>query len=229
MKHLIRMAVLVAFCLGFFSLGAYAEETVINKDGQPVLLKDDNTWELVDTSGDDGKVIFRIIDGVDSHASYASKDDFDKITHHVNFAGCLYKVEAENRTKHTVKVDYFSITQNDIEMFPRGHMAYAFYQYHKVLEPGQKEWSTGSAHQDKPLLAWTDLETKQAPTDKEIEALIERYGCKAQTGKIYLEKSGTDQDIVIFSSDSGISGAAVRAFVKTSQTGVYPLQKKIRW
>ena len=171
MKNLILIAVMC-----FFSSLVVSDEIVMNKDGQPVLLKDDNTWELVDTSGDDGKVIFRIIDGVDSHASYARKDDFDKITHYDNYVGCLYKVEVENRTEHKVKVDYFHLRQNDKKMFPRGHMAYAFYQFKKVIEPGQKEWSTGSAHYEEPLRAATDLKTKEEPTDTEIETLIKEYG-----------------------------------------------------
>ena len=224
MKKLILIAVM---CL--FSGLVISEEIVMNKDGQPVLLKDDNTWELVDTSGDDGKGIFRIIDGVDSHASYARKDDFDKITHYDNYVGCLYKVEAENRTEHTVKVDYFHLRQNDKKMFPRGHMAYAFYQFKKVIEPGQKEWSTGSAYYEEPLRAATDLKTKEEPTDAEIETLIERYGCKAQTGKIYLATSGPDYEFVIFSPDSGVTDTAVRSFVKTTQSGMFPLQEKIRW
>ena len=212
-----------------FSGPVVSDEIVMNNDGQPVLLKDDNTWELVDTSGDDGKVVFRIIDGVDSYKSYARKDDFDKITHYDNYVGCLYKIEAENRTKHTVKVDYFKLRPNDKDMFPRGHMAYAFYQFKKVIKPGQKASSTGSTYYDEPLRAKTDLKTKGEPTNSEIEILIKRYGCKAQTGKIYLAKSGSDEAIVIFSPDSGVTDSAIRSFVKTSQTGVFPLQEKIRW
>lgn len=224
MKRLVLIAVM---CL--FSGLVTSDEIVLNKDGQPVLLKDDNTWELVDTSGDDGKVVFKIIDGVESHASYARKDDFDKITHYDNYVGCLYKIEVENRTEHKVKVDYFHLRQNDKEIFPRGHMAYAFYQMKKVIEPGQKESSTGSAYYDEPLTARTDLQTKEEPTNAEIESLIKRYGCKAQTGKIFLATSGPDNPFVIFSPESGVTDAAVRSFVKTSQTGMFPLQENIRW
>ena len=208
---------------------SYAEEIVINTKGESVLLKSDGTWEILSSSGEDGKVVFRIIDGVDSYESYARKDDFEKITHYDNYVGCLYTIEAENRTKHTVKVDYFKLRQNDKDMFPRGHMAYAFYQFNKVIEPGKKASSTGSTYYDEPLRAKTDLKTKGEPTNAEIETLIKRYGCKAQTGKIYLAKSGSDEAIVIFSPDSGVTDSAIRSFVKTSQSGMFPLQEKIRW
>jgi hypothetical protein len=214
--------ILIAFmCL--FSSHVISEEIVMNKEGQPVLLKDDHTWELVDTSGDDDKVVFRIIDGVDSQASYARKDDFDKITHYDNYVGCKYNIEIENRTEHKIKVGHFMLTQNDKKMFPRGHMAYALYQFRKVIEPGQK-----FAKSDDSLTARTDLKTKEPPTNAEIEMLIERYGCKAQSGKIFIRSGfGETKPFIIFSSESDIVDAAVRSFVKTSQTGMYPLQEKI--
>jgi len=220
MKRSIRITVLVAVFFGFYGLGAYAEETVINNDGKPVLLMDDHTWKLIDTSGDDGKVVFKIIEGVDSHASYARKDDFKKITHYDHYVGCLYRIQIENRTKYKVKIGNFDIKQTGV----RG---YAFYQFNKILEPGEMKSTVGGS-QDKPLRNKTDLKTKEPATNSEIETLIKKYGCKAQSGKIYID-ANNDGKTFVFSPESGISDAAVKSFVKISQTGVYPLREKIHW
>ena len=49
----------MAFSFNAFS---YEGEIVVNKKGQPVLLKNDNTWEILNPSGLHNKVVFTIID-----------------------------------------------------------------------------------------------------------------------------------------------------------------------
>ena len=45
------------------------------QDGCCKLLKDDNTWVLMDTSGDKGKVLFKISDAVDYIKYYENRHD----------------------------------------------------------------------------------------------------------------------------------------------------------
>ena len=181
---------------------------------------DDHTWKIIDTSGDDGKVVFKVIEGTDKYRNYAEKDDFGKIKNYTHFAGCEYKMQVENRTKYKVKIGSFFIMQNDRKMFDRH--ARVDYFVNAVLEPGEKKSKVGRH----PLLATTDLKTKEPATSSELTTLFKRYGCKAQSGSKLFFK-GTSKT-VIFSPASGISGAAVKPFVKISP-GVYPLQEKIHW
>lgn len=214
------------FCFfGFTNLGASANEIVINNEGKPVLLMDDNTWKFIDTSGDDDKVVIEIIKGVDSHESYARKDDFDKFTHYDTYGGCKYTVEVKNRTQHPVKVETFHLQSNDREMFTGNFgFEYAFYIFAKVIEPQESHSTTENLIAGKnPLI------TEKPPTNPELQTLYLRSGCKAQVGKIFISKSNIDEDIVIFSTESGIAKTAVSSFVKGSPSGVYPLDERIRF
>ena len=63
MKKLLLL-LFISLCFVAFSFNAfsYEGEIVVNKKGQPVLLKNDNTWEILNPSGLHNKVVFTIID-----------------------------------------------------------------------------------------------------------------------------------------------------------------------
>ena len=65
MKKLLLLLLLsLSFVAFSFNAFSYEGEIVVNKKGQSVLLKNDNTWEILNPSGLDNKVVFTIIDTV---------------------------------------------------------------------------------------------------------------------------------------------------------------------
>ena len=101
MKKLILIAVM---CL--FSGFVVADQIVQDKDGKAVLLKDDNTWEFIDTSKEKGKIVFSIAEAKDSFiANRENKDDMDEVKSYSQFFGCEYYFEIENNTSYKVKIN----------------------------------------------------------------------------------------------------------------------------
>tara|TARA_B100000929_G_scaffold227301_1_gene183583 strand:+ start:174 stop:503 length:330 start_codon:yes stop_codon:yes gene_type:complete len=83
----------VAFSFNAFS---YEGEIVVNKKGQPVLLKNDNTWEILNPSGLHNKVVFTIIDSFNKIYIWPVKDEWGEPKEH----GFLYII------KHLVTQGY---------------------------------------------------------------------------------------------------------------------------
>ena len=109
-------AMSILFVLAQFGV-SHAEEIVMNKEGKSVLLKDDGTWELISSEGEDGKVVFMIKKGTDYADSYPRKDDMEEFSHYDNSVGCNYSITVKNNTKFKVKVDSFKIVTNNSKLF----------------------------------------------------------------------------------------------------------------
>ena len=76
----------MAFSFNAFS---YEGEIVVNKKGQPVLLKNDNTWEILNPSGLHNKVVFTIIDSFNKIYIWPVKDEWGEPKEH----GFLYIIK----------------------------------------------------------------------------------------------------------------------------------------
>jgi len=216
-----KLTLISLFVFSFVSI-AICGEIVIRKDGKPVLLKEDHTWELVDTSGDKRKVIFRIVDAVDKTASYEIKDDMGEFSHYKSYAGCKYTLAIENRADFKVKVGDFSICTDNKKLFPDFSGRSELVQIGEVLKPGEKYITKGEFQVQ--TLFKVVKKSKELLTAEEKKIFIEKYGCKAQSGSIYLRGMN-----IIFSKDAGIADNAVRSFVKGSLIGVYPLKEEIEF
>jgi hypothetical protein len=224
MKHLIRTAILVAVFLGFYGLGAYAEETVINKDGKPVLLMDDHTWKIIDTSGDDGKVIFKITEAVDTIEVLAKKNDMDEFSHWKVFSGCKYTLTADNNTDFKIKVNHFYLKSTQTDIFT-GSGNRGFIQWGNIIEPG-KSYTDKGDYGIAEIYKIIEGKPKKQPSQERKTELSEKYGCKSQSGSIYLRSK---PKFVVFSKNAGISDSAIKLFVKGSPNGIYPLREKIEF
>ena len=214
------MTKVLTICFIFMFAGVVSgEELVVNKDGNLVPLKDDHTWVLweeIDTPGGDGKVVFRIIEGIDKHATYEMFDDFNEFSHYSNHVGCEYTIEAENKTEHKVKVNKVAfILHGD------GDPNIGMY-WDQIIEPGQKFATSGYLR-----ATGRGIETEIKLTGPEVGKLFQKYGCDAQSGRVYFYEY--DTPLITFSKESNIFGAAARLFVETSQTGKYPILEKITW
>ena len=219
-----RLLLLVAITV--FSGFVVSDEIVINQDGNPVLLKDDNTWELVDTSSDDGKVIFSITNAVDNVSWYEEKDDMDEFLYWRVFGGCKYHLTVENRTAHKIRVENFRLRSS----LTRIYVGYsALIQFKKVVEPGASYTAGDNMGFDiGQIYARANDQSKEVPTEERKNELVEKFGCKAQSGSIYLSAAMYPK-FLTFSADAGIAKSAIKNFVKGSQNGIFPLKEKIQF
>ena len=83
MKKLLLL-LFISLCFVAFSFNAfsYEGEIVVNKKGQPVLLKIDNTWEILNPSGLHNKVVFTIIDSFNKIYIWPVKDEWGEPKEH---------------------------------------------------------------------------------------------------------------------------------------------------
>jgi hypothetical protein len=212
--------ILLVVLSGFYGLSVYAEEIVVNKKGEPILLKDDGTWEVVSTKGEEGKVVFSIRKGTDKSLSYARKDDMDEYSHHVNYVGCDYIIEVTNKTEYKIKINSFHIATKKNDFWTPDALA----QFDKLIEPGNS--FVGKGDYGRGWIYHKGSNTKQLPTDDQIKKWQSQYGCEAQKGSIFI-KSADEENEIVFSKTSGISDDAKSSFLMGSNKGMYPLMKEI--
>ena len=225
MKRTIWTVMLCLVLFGFHNLNVYADEIVVNKKGEPVLLKDDGTWEVMSTKGEDGKVVFSIRKGTDHTFSVARKNDMDEFTHYDTYAGCVYNIEVKNKTKHKTKINIFKIATNNSKLIPNRMDRTSLLQFGKVIEPGNSFIGKGMYKVGK--ISTKAGKTKQTPKDDKIKLWKSQYGCEAQSGSIFIKPSGMGKDIA-FSKESGVSDDAKSSFLIGSSKGMYPLMKEIK-
>ena len=92
-----------------------ADEVLVNKEGNPVLLKDDGTWELIPDEGEDGKVVFMIKEGRNYAFEHAKEDEMGDFSHYRNYVGCYYTITIKNKSKHKAKVNMFKLAlENEV-------------------------------------------------------------------------------------------------------------------
>ena len=217
-------AMSIVFILAQFSF-ALAEEIVMNKEGKSVLLKDDGTWELISSEGEDGKVVFMIKKGTNYQKSYPRKDDMEEFSHYDNNVGCKYMITVKNNTKFKVKVESFKIATNNSKLFSDRMTRDSLIQFRQVIKPGETFTGKGNYKVGGPRM-WAD-KTKELPTEKQKKKWISKYGCEAQKGSIFL-KPGHGK-FMTFSKDSGVAEDAMQNFVIGSSNGMYPIKKDIEF
>ena len=200
-----------------------SDEIVINKNGDAVLLKTDGTWEVMDTSSEDGKLVFSIRSAANYHNSYPRKNDMDEFSHYSNIVGCVYNIEVKNNTDFKIKVDKFKIESNNKKLFDDHMTRNSLIQFGKVLNPGEVYIGKGQYKEGGPR-QWVD-KTKELATDEQIEMWTNKYGCDAQNGSIFITTADMGKDVA-FSETSGISEEAKNNFIVGSQSGVYPIIKE---
>ena len=197
-----------------------AADIVKNSSGKLVKLNEDFTWELVDLSSESGRVVFNVSSGEDHYKSYVKKDDFGNVKKINHYFGCTYNVTISNNTDHAISVGYFELR---LEGLDKG----AFIILKETIPP-QTSIETHD-HFDKTPLRSLVTETKKPLTDDETAAMIKKFGCKAQSGEVYIQrKREANWYFLKFDPSSGIADDVVLDFVVTSENGVYPLQKQIR-
>jgi len=254
MKKLILIAVM---CL--FSGLVISEEIVMNKDGKAVLLKDDNTWELVDTSKEQGKVVFSIAKAVDEFtANQEKKDDMEVVVGYNQNFGCQYYLTIENNTSHPVKIGDVGVGTNlQFDDMPAskiwGNTPVSWNWKGKIGDGrhvkdgdrntlGEKyamamlgevikpgEKFVGSGFFDKVNLVFFVETTKEPISDEKIKEYVKKFGCGAQEGTVYLRRVA-QRKFITFSEESGIlSDDEQSKFVVGSSTGVAPLKEEIYW
>ena len=94
----------------------------------------------------------------------------------------------------------------------------------EVLQPGETIQGGGDLYTGPKT-----TETKKLPTPEQEKEFLNKYGCNAQSGKLFLSVVSTDMEdpSVIFSKTSGVADNAVRTFLVGNPNGMYPLKEKI--
>ena len=218
-----KLLILLFSLFLLYSPSVFAEEIVMNKNGESVLLKSDGTWEvLLPNDGEKGKVIFLIQKATNKHFEFAKNDDFDEFSHFSNDVGCTYAIQVTNNTNHKIKLESFVIVTRNEKTWKN---YFGRSDFNTVIKPGESY--TGSDWSEVGTIDTKVDDTKELATDEQINKWFAQYGCEAQKGSIYIMSAFNSYPDIIFTKDSGISEVEKNNFIIGSNDGVYPLEEGI--
>jgi hypothetical protein len=237
MKKLFLLLLLsLSFVAFSFNAFSYEGEIVVNKKGQSVLLKNDNTWEILNPSGLHNKVVFTIIDTVNLISIRPIKDDFGDVKEKKVFAGCSYQFSVKNNTKYRVKIVDPDFSNRAVykklykpSSWPEYYTSPYFREKDKPLMPGQE---INSATNWDEIMGNTglSLNPNQSLTSKQETEIKAKYGCDAQTREgLQIVMGLTDgEPVVAFPSSANISRKELKYYVAGNPFGKYPIQEEMR-
>lgn len=181
-----------------------------------------NSFEKIEN----GKVVFKIVYAEDYIKSLDFNDDFGEFSHYGNYVGCTYRIEITNNTDHKIKINTFKISTKDTKLFPDRMSRDALIQYREVIERGQSFVDRGMYKEGGP---YSEVDqTKELPSQEQINKWFLQYGCEAQRGNIYIKASDSlDSENIVFTKESGITEGNKNDYLIGSSEGVYPLMEKI--
>jgi len=169
-----------------------------------------------------GKVVVRITSAVPSYSLESENNDFEELLGYNLSVGCKYTVEIENKTPHKVKLEGLVLETNHPEI-PRGIYGSAIIVSKEVFDPGQK--SIPFTLYGNKLEKRFELLPK-VPSDEKKNKMIEKYGCDAQAGTLYLDAHPMHPIIATFAKSTGIKDPSNEYIIGHSY-GDYPLKKYV--
>ena len=203
-----------------FTTSSIADETVINKNGDSILLKDNGTW--IKLNQPKGKVGFSIYKADEYLKSYIEKTEFGEFSHYRNYYGCKYLIMAKNNTPYQVKIKKFELESN-AKMFSRSKSD--FLQWDKVIAPNDSFIGKGDY---KTARISTDVSnTSNLPNKAQILAWKNEYGCQAQSGSLSITSPGYPTTDIEFEKNTEITNLTKNNFIVGSESGVYPIHPKV--
>jgi hypothetical protein len=199
-----------------------ADEVVLNKAGDSILLKSDGTWSVINDQSEDGRIVFMISQGENYYSRRKWVDQFEKFLRYDNYIGCRYHVTIKNNLNIQIHVNGFNLQTDNIQLFSRN--SYSFHQFNQVINPGSSFEGTG-AYQSGTI---TKTHKSTGDLSKNTKAnLFEKYGCDAQKGSIYVNYVKLNPFISV-PEGGKITNSTVDSFVIGSSKGKYPLQEQLR-
>ena len=115
----------------FLVTSSNADEVIFNKDWNPVLLKDDHTWEFIDVKGNEGNIVFSVVNVKTELRESIVENEFGELVYDYGLY-FTFKVSVENKTSHPVYID-------KIRLYPVIKMYdHVYIYFNKKIEPGEK-------------------------------------------------------------------------------------------
>ena len=239
-----NVLILVSLFFAMQSLSV-AEEIVLNKKGQKILLKDDGTWETVKEEIVVGKVLIKITSATDNYFPIIRKDNFDDFSHYENYVGCKYSYSVENRLQKKILFNGFLMTSDasiDYISNPFGICGESsrcfqvcYNCHHQVIYPDE---IYKFEHQDLDGNLQVSFDGLYSFINKSpallsaenLKLYFEKFGCRAHKDKLSVIMS---QDkitneiypIIEFSSSEMIKPKDTYSFIEVPSS-VHALQKK---
>lgn len=218
-----KKLILIAFMCLFSSL-VLSDQIVVDKDGKPVLLKDDHTWEFVDTSQVKGKLVFTVVKAKDWFRLKKITDDFDY--KYYPSVGCEYKISAENNTDYRVRIIESFVLPTD-EKFGWMYPNYGNrFKCDFILEPGE---TRTCPYPSRVLQGLKENKLKEEPTEEETKELIVQQGCDAQRGFLTISRGSDDSskvENIVFDTDL-ITPESITNYIAGNPNVPYPLPEKV--
>jgi len=242
MKKLLPLISLVSLGFLAFSLNAvgYEGEIVVNKKGQSILLKNDNTWEILNSSDLDNKIVITIIDAFNKISIRAVKNDFGEVKEQRVWAGCSYQFSVKNNTKYKVKIVNIEVSNKSVYdklyepnySIPESTSHPRFLESNQLLIPGEEVKSEALWQWDKIMgKTGISLNPGQSLTSNQETEIKTKYGCDGQSKEKGLQivmglTSG--KPVVAFPSSANISRKELKYYVVGNPFGKYPIQEEMR-
>jgi hypothetical protein len=170
------------------------------------------------------RVIVRITGAGDLYKKETKNNDFDEFQGYDVDVGCQYTFEIENHTSHRVKLETFAVKTDHPDLqgsvYDKSELLHPMSNVDaKTLKPGEKVVpSTTLGGITKSIKLLPNL-----PSDEEKNKMIEKFGCDAQAGTLYLDIHPMHPIIATFANSTGIKDAA-NEYIIGEPYGDYPLQ-----
>jgi len=214
----------------FFIPSLQADEIVINKEGKPIKLHNDNTWSYVDTSKNTGKLVFSITNAEDYIRIKKIKDDFGNFIKTTGDVGCKYQLTAVNNTKYDVSIKKVHVVSNNEKVGSVFVSNMNDNSCNTILKSGESVLCNSGGSKAWVYTYLEKFRLSETPTKEKIDELQKQYGCDSQSGHLFISR-GWDSDKpknIVFNDDSGlITQKTIKQYISGDVNGVYPLLETI--
>jgi peptidoglycan hydrolase-like protein with peptidoglycan-binding domain len=162
-----------------------------------------------------GKVVFAVSSAEDEIKISPDEDESGKLTGFDVLAGCRYTFLVKNLTKYNIKVFGFSVGRESI-----GKTAPVQMNTHI---PAGESYKGVSKHEQVRFASWTKLDQKEEPSVKQQKEILDKLGCNAQKGTIFLEYSSA-KNFMKFPRKARFKDRSIVKFVAADESAAVPIR-----
>ena len=198
------------------------KEVVMGRDGRPIALFKDGSWDFANEEGSqENKIVIRITEATAHFDTSKDTDKFGAVSYRYYF-GCKYTAEARNNTKFKFNIYAFTInselSNSDLSDTFSKNSADFHVMGGGLIDPGVS-LNVGNGK------IWYKIPSNQIMDDATISKFKEKYGCAAQQAAGLYATGSFGWKLGIFEPNANIKEEHVKSFMTTTQ-GVVAVKSK---
>jgi peptidoglycan hydrolase-like protein with peptidoglycan-binding domain len=162
-----------------------------------------------------GKVVFAVSSAEDEIKISRDEDDSGKLTGFDVLAGCRYTFLVKNLTKYDIKVFGFSVGQEGLGKTVPVQM--------NMQIPAGENYKGVNKHEQIRFASWTRFDQKEEPSAKQQKEMLDKLGCNAQKGTIFLEY-GSAKNFMKFPRKARFKDRSITKFIAADESAAVPIR-----